>query len=61
MLAAGIELGRWFGPGLPPEINNLWIAALAAPFGLLAAGFVWRLLVGTAQPAPRRASLARYL
>ena len=61
VLAAGIELGRWFGPGLPPEINNLWIAALAAPFGLLAAGFVWRLLVGTAQPAPRRASLARYL
>jgi len=64
VLAGLVEVGRWFGPGLPPEINNLWIAGLAAPLGGALAGIVWRLLVGMAreqQMPPRRASLARYL
>ena len=63
-LAAAVEVGRWIGPGMAPEINNIWIGALAAAFGNVLAAYVWRLLLSLAherRASPPRASLARYM
>jgi hypothetical protein len=62
-LAAGVEVARWLGPGLVPEINNLAVGAIAAGFGTVLARFLWSLLEDLARERKAQSArgLGRYL
>lgn len=46
-LSALVEIGRWFSPGLQPDITNILIAGLAARCAIPAAEMFWHTLSGS--------------